>query len=412
MSNSRNPEWGSAEHASFINTVSLDKLKRIGKLAALGIILTSAGAVGAQESDPTPDPNERFTTVAIGTPNLRAADDLQSADIGDLPFNAVVEISRARTNDNYEWARVWSINGEPVTQETYVAIRSTNGSQVFLNPNFVPVNAESNTGTDEAVETVEAVPVPEAPIISTEAAPVVIETEAAPASVEAIINQAEDAMRLIGVENPVFSGPILHDDLQTYHLDRSTYYLGRFNTTNGDYLVSYCAPVAVATQAAYSATTEPLAVATGLVDQYQYNTSGQVMENLGNADEGNIDIAGVNYRIERWEMTDEGIEDQLEALPVGGSVVIVFRDVEDTSKVGHLITVQRNATGTYTITQSNTAQGMFFNDSANTAEANNVGAGNGGVFVSIGNAENVSNFVNRIATWFYSTGMVGMYPQA
>lgn len=409
MSNFRNPEL-SAQHASFINTANFNRLKKLGLLAATGYLIANAGVVGAQETAPTPDPNEHFSTVTVGSPNLRAEADLQSADIGDIGSGVAVEISRAGTNDGYEWARVWSIGGEPVTQETYVAIRSVDGRNVYLSPNFTPVNAESSS--DEVQETVEAIAVPEAPVIGTEAAPTLIETEAAPASVEAIINQAEDAMRLIGVENPVFSGPILHDDLQTFHLDRSTYYLGQFNTTNGDYLVSYCAPVAVATQAAYSATTEPLAVATGLVDQYQYNTSGQVMENLGSADEANIDIAGVNYHIKRWEMTDEGIEDQLEALPVGGSVVIVFRDVEDTSKVGHLITVQRNGPTTFTITQSNTVQGMFFNDPANTTEANNMGAGNGGVYVSVGNAETVSNFVNRIATWFYSTGMVGMYPQA
>lgn len=407
------PHSGGFDIHRYIPDLSREKIGQLGKPLLLMLLLVGGYSISnAQEGVSTEVAPETTISMVIENPVTLRDDPERRSDNAILDENNApiilqpgteVLIGNITQNGGYRWGEVLQINSSPAPEGGVFIALDGNG-YTFATP-LEP----------------EAEPGPEAPIVVTEA-PTDAATEAAsteapigtevPANVEQVIAQAEEAMRAIGVEDPHFSEPMQHDGLETRHLVNSTYYLGRFNTTNGDYLVSYCAPVAVATQAAYSGDAEQsLVVANGLVDEYQYSTSTAVMNALGSGDTASLEIGGVNYDITRWELSNEGIEDRINDLAIGGSTVVVFRNVEDASKIGHLVTIQRFGEDQYVITQSNTRDGMFFRDATETAAAQNIGAGNGGVFISIGNAENVSNFVNDIAAWYYATGIAGMVPQ-
>lgn len=134
-------------------------LKKLGRLVAAGfIIATGAEIAQAQETEPTPDPNERYSTISLGTPNVRNQPSINGAVLRQLNLNAPLEVSLAGEADGYEWARIWRMNGEdvPAGTEAFVAVRSLDNTVVFLSE-LVPLEEEQ-----------EAIAIPEAPTENTD----------------------------------------------------------------------------------------------------------------------------------------------------------------------------------------------------------------------------------------------------
>jgi hypothetical protein len=183
-------EWGGVPEA----LAKFAKSKKTRSLATLGLMTTILAVGGerafAQDAEPTPNPDQRYTARMVGNPTLRISPDRQAGQVQNMsiPAGAQLEITLVdNIEDDFQWARVWSYtvgSGQnvrtteiPENQFVYVAVGSVNnegeldGQVIFVDsiseiePEVIAA-PEAPTDSPEEVET--SVPPTEAPMVLNE----------------------------------------------------------------------------------------------------------------------------------------------------------------------------------------------------------------------------------------------------